>query len=297
MEVGSRQLGGQPLEVGSHLGGWDSFSSGNEHAPSWSENYSQEATSAPPAGNPWGGNPARMSSGGYLNDSFAPNPRQANDSFAPNPRQAENGASGWKSTDTWSQSQQGLSNESMDNWSQQQAPPPQPPTDSWNTGQWGSDPMYPSSQVSQFNSQPSQSFSDSSYNSSQPSQSFSDPSYNSAPGSSQPWQQPQYDSAQQQAPGGWLNIPFGSSGQVNGSAEMPWGMENRGPVQGSHSIGRHEAPARECVLCQDAPREAALFPCGHKCVCLTCAKLLQANGDPCPICRMEIQGHACVLDC
>ena len=42
----------------------------------------------------------------------------------------------------------------------------------------------------------------------------------------------------------------------------------------------------ECVVCLDRPRSHVLVPCGHCCLCLTCAKLvLEAPDASCPTCR------------
>ena len=46
----------------------------------------------------------------------------------------------------------------------------------------------------------------------------------------------------------------------------------------------------ECAICfADASRTHACAPCGHKCVCASCASThLSASGSRCPICRAEI---------
>ena len=53
----------------------------------------------------------------------------------------------------------------------------------------------------------------------------------------------------------------------------------------------------ECVVCHDKSREAAFFPCGHKCVCIDCAVLLASQVKPeCPLCRTIVQGYARIYD-
>ena len=37
-----------------------------------------------------------------------------------------------------------------------------------------------------------------------------------------------------------------------------------------------------CVVCDDRERTHAIYPCGHRCLCETCATLI---GDTCPMCR------------
>lgn len=54
----------------------------------------------------------------------------------------------------------------------------------------------------------------------------------------------------------------------------------------------------DCVVCLDAPRSVALFPCNHVVLCGACFGSLQrqaecAGGRPCcPVCRTEVQQHA-----
>jgi len=45
----------------------------------------------------------------------------------------------------------------------------------------------------------------------------------------------------------------------------------------------------ECVVCLDAEPAVVLVPCGHLCLCQSCADLLRA--PQCPICRAAVQ-HA-----
>ena len=46
---------------------------------------------------------------------------------------------------------------------------------------------------------------------------------------------------------------------------------------------------RICAICLDAPKDAALVPCGHR-TCRSCAKALQRRKQPCPSCRQKIDG-------
>lgn len=49
-----------------------------------------------------------------------------------------------------------------------------------------------------------------------------------------------------------------------------------------------QAEARECEVCQDAPREVR-FACGHCNCCQSCAELIAASRTPlCPTCRAPI---------
>lgn len=49
--------------------------------------------------------------------------------------------------------------------------------------------------------------------------------------------------------------------------------------------GSDEDSERECVICLSAPKDTVLVPCGHFCVCSSCA----ANVPSCPMCRTVIQ--------
>ena len=42
-----------------------------------------------------------------------------------------------------------------------------------------------------------------------------------------------------------------------------------------------------CVVCEDDQRTHMVFPCGHRCMCKTCAFRI---GDTCPMCRAPKQG-------
>jgi hypothetical protein len=45
-----------------------------------------------------------------------------------------------------------------------------------------------------------------------------------------------------------------------------------------------------CVVCFDAPKDHAIVPCGHQCVCARCAEQLTKTRTPmCPVCRGPIQ--------
>ena len=56
-----------------------------------------------------------------------------------------------------------------------------------------------------------------------------------------------------------------------------------------------EAEESLCVVCLDAPRWYAMVPCGHQCVCETCAKEFKPKTvkkrktrKDCPVCRAKI---------
>jgi E3 ubiquitin-protein ligase MGRN1 len=41
----------------------------------------------------------------------------------------------------------------------------------------------------------------------------------------------------------------------------------------------------ECVICMTDPKEVAVYPCRHMCMCLTCAEALPSQNNKCPMCR------------
>ena len=52
---------------------------------------------------------------------------------------------------------------------------------------------------------------------------------------------------------------------------------------------KEEVATDECAICFDTSRTHACVPCGHRCVCASCAsKHLPGSGSRCPICREEI---------
>ena len=45
-----------------------------------------------------------------------------------------------------------------------------------------------------------------------------------------------------------------------------------------------------CVVCFDAPKDHIIVPCGHQCVCASCAEQLTNTRTPtCPVCRGPIR--------
>lgn len=48
-------------------------------------------------------------------------------------------------------------------------------------------------------------------------------------------------------------------------------------------------PGKECVICMTEPKDTAVLPCRHMCMCSECAKELRLQSNKCPICRQPIQ--------
>lgn len=45
----------------------------------------------------------------------------------------------------------------------------------------------------------------------------------------------------------------------------------------------------ECVICMTEPKDTAVLPCRHMCLCSECAKQLRLQSNKCPICRQAIE--------
>ncbi|CAN1129471.1 Probable E3 ubiquitin-protein ligase LUL4 [Linum perenne] len=48
-------------------------------------------------------------------------------------------------------------------------------------------------------------------------------------------------------------------------------------------------PGKECVICMTEPKDTAVLPCRHMCMCSECAKELRGQSNKCPICRQPIE--------
>lgn len=46
---------------------------------------------------------------------------------------------------------------------------------------------------------------------------------------------------------------------------------------------------KECVICMTEPKDTAVLPCRHMCLCGECAKALRLQSNKCPICRQPIE--------
>ncbi|TVU19283.1 hypothetical protein EJB05_35422, partial [Eragrostis curvula] len=46
---------------------------------------------------------------------------------------------------------------------------------------------------------------------------------------------------------------------------------------------------KECVICLTEPRDTAVIPCRHLCMCSECAKALRFQSNKCPICRQPVE--------
>ncbi|XP_047317540.1 probable E3 ubiquitin-protein ligase LUL3 [Impatiens glandulifera] len=52
---------------------------------------------------------------------------------------------------------------------------------------------------------------------------------------------------------------------------------------------KDDDPGKECVICMTEPKDTAVLPCRHMCMCSECSKALRLQSNKCPICRQPIE--------
>lgn len=62
-----------------------------------------------------------------------------------------------------------------------------------------------------------------------------------------------------------------------------YGLGKSGPGFNDNASGK------ECVVCMTEPKDIALLPCRHMCLCSDCATTLRLQSNKCPICREIIE--------
>ena len=84
----------------------------------------------------------------------------------------------------------------------------------------------------------------------------------------------------------WATVDFNSRNPSGGDFSIEincWKYDNTVGKSGNTEAG----DVSPCVICMDAPKDVAFYPCGHKCVCTSCADQYdEENG--CPICRQPV---------
>ncbi|KAG9457983.1 hypothetical protein H6P81_002491 [Aristolochia fimbriata] len=50
-----------------------------------------------------------------------------------------------------------------------------------------------------------------------------------------------------------------------------------------------DGSGKECVICMSEPKDTAVLPCRHMCMCSECAKVLRLQSNKCPICRQPVE--------
>lgn len=83
--------------------------------------------------------------------------------------------------------------------------------------------------------------------------------------------------------------------QVKVVKQILWIDEVRYELRDIYGIGNSAAesfkdddPGKECVICMTEPKDTAVLPCRHMCMCSECAKALRLQSNKCPICRHSI---------
>ncbi|CAN4111173.1 unnamed protein product [Withania somnifera] len=60
-------------------------------------------------------------------------------------------------------------------------------------------------------------------------------------------------------------------------------------ISNSEETNVNEESGKECVICMTEPKDTAVLPCRHMCLCGECAKELRRQSNKCPICRQPIE--------
>ncbi|KAK9724301.1 hypothetical protein RND81_05G062100 [Saponaria officinalis] len=60
------------------------------------------------------------------------------------------------------------------------------------------------------------------------------------------------------------------------------------PSSSNNEDGSKKGKSSSCVICFDAPVEAACVPCGHMAGCMSCLNEIKAKNWGCPVCRANI---------
>ncbi|CAL5198760.1 unnamed protein product [Lathyrus oleraceus] len=84
--------------------------------------------------------------------------------------------------------------------------------------------------------------------------------------------------------------------QVKVVRQILWIDQVRYELRELYGIGNSTAPdfdrndpGKECVICMTEPKDTAVLPCRHMCMCSECAKALRVQSNNCPICRQPIE--------
>ncbi|KEH36768.1 putative transcription factor C2H2 family [Medicago truncatula] len=88
----------------------------------------------------------------------------------------------------------------------------------------------------------------------------------------------------------------GGAFQIKVVRQILWIDGVRYELRELYGIGSSEAagfddsdPGKECVICMTEPKDTAVLPCRHMCLCSECAKALRLQSNKCPICRQPIE--------
>ena len=76
-------------------------------------------------------------------------------------------------------------------------------------------------------------------------------------------------------------------GQIYELQEI-YGLESRS-VPAPPGADQDPNFGKECVICMVEPKDTAVLPCRHMCMCGECAKVMRLVRDTCPICRTRVE--------
>ncbi|MQL73814.1 hypothetical protein Taro_006178 [Colocasia esculenta] len=62
-----------------------------------------------------------------------------------------------------------------------------------------------------------------------------------------------------------------------------------GLADSANAEGSSNDSGEECVICMTEPKNTAVLPCRHMCMCSECAKALRLQSNKCPICRQPVE--------
>ncbi|KAL0548289.1 hypothetical protein IC582_012737 [Cucumis melo] len=108
--------------------------------------------------------------------------------------------------------------------------------------------------------------------------------------------EPQQDNSHMQITQAVLEKKNGGPFQVKVIRQLLWIDGVRYELREIFGIGSSSAEGfddndtgKECVICMTEPKDTAVLPCRHLCMCSECAKELRLQSNKCPICRQPIE--------
>jgi hypothetical protein len=76
---------------------------------------------------------------------------------------------------------------------------------------------------------------------------------------------------------------YGMDKNQGGKSEPNDQREEEDGEGGGGQLVDNDSP--DCVICLTDPKEVAVYPCRHMCMCVTCAEALPSQNNKCPMCR------------
>ncbi|ERN12352.1 probable E3 ubiquitin-protein ligase LUL2 [Amborella trichopoda] len=92
-----------------------------------------------------------------------------------------------------------------------------------------------------------------------------------------------------------IEMKDGATFQVKVAKQILWVDGVHYELQEIYGMGNlsvaefdNDDQGKECVICMSEPRDTAVLPCRHMCMCSECANLLRRQSNRCPICRQPV---------